>query len=121
MRIVDAKNQNDSAAIAAGRKVLEAEIANPSLSVMIIRGESIEASHFVDRASARCDVFPWRQGVWVRKEFIVPAGKRTEWFGGHDDACAVILDLKDRPTQWLRADAELIDIEIAWLNAEGHR
>jgi len=121
MRVVDAMNNSDAVAIAAGRKVLEAEIANPSLSVMIVRGETTAISHFVDRASARCDPFPWRQGVWVRKEFILPAGKLIEWFGGHDDACAVVLDLRDRPAQWLAADAELFDIETAWSLAEGQQ
>ena len=119
MRIVDAQDKNDTASIAAGRAVIKAEIDNPSLSVMIVRGESTEVSHFVDRASARCDPFPWRQGVWVRKAFIMPSAKATKWFGGHDDACAVILDLKDRSAQWLTPDAELIDIEIAWSTAEG--
>lgn len=118
MRIVDAQDSNDTASITAGRAVIKAEIDNPSLSVMIVRGESIAVSHFVDRASARCDPFPWRQGVWVRKTFILPPSKATKWFGGHDDACAVILDLKDRPAQWLMPDAELIDIELAWLQAE---
>lgn len=119
MRVVDAESKSDAAGIAAGRKVLATEIANPSMSVMIVRGATAEVSQFIDRASARCDPFPWRQGVWVRKDFIFPAGKIGEWFDGHDDACAVILDLDDQPARWLEPDAMLIDIERAWLQAEG--
>lgn len=118
MRVVDAKSKTDTAGIEAGQKVLATEIANPSMSVMIIRGESPQVSTFVDNASVRCDPFPWRQGVWVRKDFIFPESKLEEWFGGHKFACAVILNLQDQPVEWLAADTEIIDLELAWLRAE---
>jgi hypothetical protein len=120
MRVVDAKSKTDTAGIKAGRKVLAAEIANPSMSVMIIRGDAPQVSTFVDNASLRCDPFPWRQGVWVRKPFIFPTNKLKKWFGGHDSACAVILSLNDEPVEWLVADTEIFDLELAWLRAEGH-
>ena len=119
MRVVDARDKNDAAGIKAGRKVLGTEIANPSMSVMIIRGDSPEVSRFVDLASVRCDPFPWRQGVWVRKDFIFPQDKLEQWFGDHDDACAVILDLQDRPAEWLKPQTRVFAIELAWLRAEG--
>lgn len=119
MRIVDAQNKEDAEGIKAGRKILATEIANPSMSVMIIRGDNPQVSQFVDNAGVRCDPFPWRQAIWVRKDFIFPAGKQQEWFDGHDSACAVILDLDDRPVEWLDDDATLFGIERAWLRAEG--
>jgi len=42
MRTIDAKNKKDAAAISTERKVLAAEIADPSLNVIIVRGESTE-------------------------------------------------------------------------------
>lgn len=66
MRIVDAENKKDAAAISAGRKVLAAEIADPSLSVMIVRGESTETSHFLQLPGhdrRRCGVV--RRSQWV--------------------------------------------------------
>lgn len=119
MRILDAKNNKDSVAINRGRTILEAEVANPSLSVMIIRGDSTEVSGFVDRASVRCDPFPWRQGVWARKEYIIPPARLNQWFAAHPDACAVILDLQDEAAEWLTDDTQLFEIELAWLRAEG--
>lgn len=119
MRVVDVRDDHVDEDVKEGRGILKAEIDHPSMSVMIIRGDAAEISKFVDKASARCDPFPWRTGVWVRDDRAFPAGKAKAWFGGHDDACAVILDLNDDPAGWLAADAELIDIEQTWLQAEG--
>ena len=119
MRVVDVRNDHIDEDVAEGRRILQAEINHPSMSVLIVRGTSADISGFVDKASVRCDPFPWRSGVWVRDERVFESGDRTRWFGGHDDACAVFLDFQDRPTSWLAADAELFDIEKAWLRAEG--
>ena len=119
MRVVDVRDDHVDEDIKEGRNILKSEIDHPSMSVLIARGNSPEISKFVDRASARCDPFPWRSGVWVRDERVLSTGKAKTWFAGHDDACAVILDLNDNPAAWLTADAELFDIEQAWLQAEG--
>jgi hypothetical protein len=119
MRIVDVRDDHVDEDIKEGRAILRSEIDHPSMSVMVIRGDSPEVSRFVDLASARCDPFPWRSGVWVRDDRIFPAGKAKSWFSGHEEACAVILDLNDDPVEWLTEDAELIDIEMKWLAAEG--
>jgi hypothetical protein len=103
-----------------GRKILSAEIAHPSMSVMIVRGNTPAVSKFVDNASARCDPFPWRSGVWVRDARIFSPQNLKDWFEGHATSCAVILDLNDRPAEWLDENATLFDIEQAWLGAEGH-
>ena len=119
MRIVDVRDDHVEEDIREGRAILKSEIEHPSMSVMIIRGESPEVSRFADFAGARCDPFPWRSGVWVRDERILSAGKVKSWFGGHDEACAVILDLNDNPAEWLTEDEGLFDIEMKWLSAEG--
>jgi hypothetical protein len=119
MRVVDIRQTNVDEDIREGRRIVQSEINNPSMSVLIIRGASADVSRFVDLASARCDPFPWRSGVWVRDERIFKTEDKARWFDGHDDACGVLLDLNDRPSAWLRANAQLFDIEQAWLSAEG--
>lgn len=120
MRVVDVRDSDEDGDIAEGRKILRTEIDHPSQSVMIVRGKSAEVSRFVDLASVRSDAFPWRAGVWVRDDRIFQDGELDAWFGGHDEACAVILSLNDAPVQWLAADTVVFDIEMAWLSAEGH-
>ena len=118
MRVLDVREDHVDDDIREGRRIMNAEIDHPSMSVIIIRGNSPRSSRFVDNASARCDPFPWRSGVWVRNEQIFTS-KAKAWFNGHADSCAVILDLNDEPASWLAEDAELFDIEQAWLQAEG--
>lgn len=120
MRVVDVRDDHVDEDIKEGQAILKQEIDHPSLSVMIIRGREPKIGKFVDRAGTRCDPFPWRSAVWVKDDRIFPPGKAKAWFGGHDEACATILDLSDEPTAWLTADAVLFDIEQAWLQAEGH-
>jgi hypothetical protein len=119
MRIVDVRQDHEQEDIFEGRKVIDIEIGHPSMSVMIIHGNTAAVSKFANLASARCDPFPWRSGVWVRDDRIFTAENKKEWFEGHDTACAVILDLNDRPAERLLEDATLFDIEQAWLSAEG--
>jgi hypothetical protein len=120
MRVVDVDDNNADGDIADGRQILDAEIAHPSQTVMIVRGSTAAVSKFVDLASVRSDAFPWRSGVWVRDDRIFRQDQHDAWFGGHAQACAVILSLNDQPAEWLNQDADLFDIEVAWLRAEGH-
>jgi hypothetical protein len=119
MRIVDVRQGHEQEDIEEGQRVLDAEIAHPSMSVMIIRWNTSEMSKFVDRVGTRCDPFPWRSAVWVKNDAIFTQKNQEDWFDGHDKACAVILDLNDEPAEWLEPDATLFDIEQAWLSAEG--
>ena len=118
MRVVDVDANTAEEDVAEGRKIVEAEIAHPSQTVMIVRGNTAAVSKFVDRASVRSDAFPWRSGVWVRDDRIFLDGQQEEWFDGHAEACAVILDLNDAAVELLEQDALLLHIEMAWLRAE---
>lgn len=120
MRVVDVGDSNPQGDIEEGRKILRTEIEHPSQSVMIVRGATPAVSRFVDLASVRSDAFPWRVGVWVRNDQIFQDGEEDAWFGGHDEACAVILSLNDDPVEWLGENDGLFDIEMTWLRAEGH-
>lgn len=118
MRIVDVRPGHDED-VAEGQKVLKGEIEHPSMTVMIIRGSTPEIGQFADRAGTRCDPFPWRSAVWVKNDRIFTPQNKDSWFKDHDDACAVILDLNDRPADWLKPADTLFRIEQAWLAAEG--
>jgi hypothetical protein len=119
MRIVDVR-PGHAEDVDGGRKVLDAEIAHPSISIMIIRGSTPEIGQFTDRAGTRSDPFPWRSAVWVKNDAIFTPQNKARWFGGRDEACAVILDLNDEPAEWLKPADTLFRIEQAWLSAEGH-
>lgn len=120
MRVVDVDDSNADSDIAEGRKILDTEIAHPAQTVMIVRGATASVSKFVDLASVRSDAFPWRTGVWIRDDRIFRQDQLASWFDSHAGACAVILSLNDQPVEWLDANAQLYDIEMAWLRAEGH-
>jgi hypothetical protein len=119
MRVLSVRPEHSAEDIETGRITLRDRIANPSTLVMIMRGVDPDVRHFADMAAARSDPFPWRDLVWVTDEAIFPVGSLDRWFGQNPNDCAVILDLRDRPTAWLPVTAELFEIEDAFLAAEG--
>ena len=119
MRVLSVRPDHVAGDIQSGRTILQDAVANPSKTLMIMRGQGPETSRFADKAAARSDPFPWRDVVWVTDDRIFPAGSLDRWFDGHPNDCAVILDLRDRPTVWLPVTAQLFEIEDAFLAAEG--
>lgn len=118
MRVADVRPDHRLEDIERGQGAIDAEVGDPAKTVMIVRRDTPDVSLFVDRASTRSDVFPWRGGVWVKHRDVFRSGEEETYFAGHPQACAVILDLQDRPTEWLSSSATLFDIEQAWLRTE---
>jgi len=117
MRILDVRDGNKDD-IEKGQAILLAEIAHPSKTVMIIRGDGPEIAQFADAAAGRSDPFPWREVVWVKNNSIFKDGQEKRLFPkGNDKSCAVILDLDDTPLVWLSADSNPLQIEKAFLKA----
>jgi hypothetical protein len=73
---------------------------------------------FADRAASRSDPFPYRVVVWIKAEQLLSDDNVISWFRDHDDACAVVLDLEDRPVEWLNSDSSLRVIELAFLRGQ---
>jgi hypothetical protein len=121
MRVLAVRAGSVDRDIAAGRAALAATIAHPSTTVMVIRWIGPEVAAFADRAAGRTDPFPWRDAVWVTDPRIFEEGQEAALFGGHESACAVVLDLRDLPVAWLNPDAELFDIDDAFLTAGRRR
>jgi len=121
MRILDVRDGNKDD-IEKGRAILLSEIAHPSKTVMIIRGDGPEIALFADAADGRSAPFPWREVVWVKNHSIFEDGQEKELFsGGNDKSCAVMLDLDDTPLVWLSADSNPLQIEKAFLKAGGNQ
>jgi hypothetical protein len=119
MRVLSVRAGFENADIESGRAILSETIRHPSKTVMIIRRVGPEITRFADKAATRSDPFPWREIAWVTDQRIFRPGEENSLFGGHPEACAVTLDLRDRPTAWLDPSAQLFDIEVAYLGAEG--
>jgi len=116
MRILDLREGREDEDVAFGRRALEMELEHPARTVMIVLGSEAEVSKLADRVASRADAFPWREAVWVRDQRILTAAQR-EWF---DDVAtrAVALDFADRKVEGLGVDADLFDIERAFLRAQ---
>jgi hypothetical protein len=119
MRVLSVRTDNKKADIASGREILAHVITDPTTTVMAIRGEGPEITRIADKAAVRADPFPWRNVVWVTNTDIFTPADEKRLFGGHPQACAVVLDFQGQPTSWLETDAQLFDIEKAFLDAEG--
>jgi hypothetical protein len=118
MRVLAVRPGNVEQDMAAGRATLDAALENPSTTVMIIRRDDPEVAGFADLAAGRSDPFPWRDSVWVMDERIFRTADANRWFAGRPSACAVVLNMKDEPVVWLDPDAQIFDIDDAFLTAE---
>jgi hypothetical protein len=118
MRVLAIRPGREAEDIQSGRAILQDSLAHPSKTVMIIRRSGPEITRFADKAGARGDPFPWREVVWITDQQLFPPGQEAEWFDLHETACAVILDIRDRPAAWLEPAARLFEIEDAFLVAE---
>ena len=62
-----------------------------------------------------------REGVWLKMsdaDLQTVLADHPSWFEDHDEACAVVLDGEDKPSQWLEANVSGRKLERALLNAE---
>jgi hypothetical protein len=119
MRVLSVRAGFESKDIQSARAILMETVEHPSQTVMIIRRVGPEITRFADKAATRSDPFPWREIVWITDQRIFPPGEELRLFGGHNSACAVVLDLMNQPAAWLDPGAQLFDIEDAFLGAEG--
>jgi hypothetical protein len=119
MRVLSIRAGSVPQDIASGRHILLTTIRHPSKTVMIIRGAGSEITRFADKAASRSDPFPWRDVVWATDERLILPEEEHAWFDDHANACAVILNLRDLPAAWLDPSAQLFDIDMAFLEAEG--
>jgi hypothetical protein len=119
MRVLSVRAGFEEKDIESARVVLAATIHHPSRTVMVIRRVGPQITRFADKAATRSDPFPWREIVWVTDQRIFLSGEELRLFGGHNSACAVVLDLLNEPAAWLDPGAQLFDIEDAFLGAEG--
>ena len=117
MRVVEIVEEHRDEDIKRARKIIRQEVGHPSKTVMIIRGKSPAIGQFADRAAVRSNVFPWREVVWVRDDDILTQEQVDKWFNRKLQYCAVVLDFSDKPVAHLAADATLLQIEKAFLNA----
>jgi hypothetical protein len=118
MRTLSVRPGHEEQDIFSGRAILQESIAHPSKTVMVVRFHSPEVARFADKAATRSDPFPWRETVWVTDRRIFAPGQEAELFNGHDGACGVALDLRDRPVVWLAPDATPFAIDRAFRQAE---
>jgi hypothetical protein len=119
MRVLSVRADSKKADIASGREILAHVVSDPTTTVMVIRGNGPEVTRIADKAAVRADPFPWRNVVWVTDTDIFAPADEKRLFGGHPQACAVVLDFQGKPISWLESDAQLFDIETAFLDAEG--
>ena len=118
MQILAVRSSQKAEDIRTARAIITAAIAHPEKSVMIIRGDSQEISHFANRASGIAARFPWREVLWVQEPEIFETKFERDMFGAGEAACAVILDLNDQPAITLTEDASLFEIDRAFRTAE---
>jgi len=102
------------------RDALDREIGHPVKTILIIRphgGEDLAA--FAKRAEQRTEGIPNREVAWIKDVRVFRRGQETELFGGHDDACATVLERRnDQPVEWLPSDASRDEIEQAFAAGE---
>lgn len=120
MRIATIRLDHEQEDARTAKKILRQEIGHPSKTVIIIKGLAPEVAGFVDRVATRTDPFPWRESIWLlvsdeQLEAILTL-RQSRWFVDHPEACAVVLDFEDNPSAWLTTEADLLDIETAFLN-----
>lgn len=118
MRTLTVRPGHDAEDIASGQAVLQESINHPSKTVMVIRFHSPEVGRFADKSATRSDPFPWRETVWVTDRRIFALGQEAELYGGQDDACGVVLDLRNEPVERLKPDATSFAIDRAFRRGE---
>lgn len=118
MRVLDLRLGHEEEDRQWGRYVIQTEVAHPSKTVMLIRGDSPEVAHLADRAATRSNGLGWREVIWVRDHSLFPDDTELRWFGYEDRYAAVVLDFNDAPAARLDMSATLYDIEQAFLAAQ---
>lgn len=119
MRVLSIRAGHKAADIKSGRAILAEAIGHPSTVVMMIRGTGADVSRIADKAAVRSDPFPWREAIWVTDRLLFPTGDEERLFAGHSSACGVVLDFTGQPKAWVEPSAQLFEVEMAFLDAEG--
>jgi len=119
MRVLSIRADSETADIKSGRAILAEAIGHPSTVVMVIRNTGADVTRIADKAAVRSDPFPWREVLWVTDSRLFRDGQEDKLFAGHPTACGVALDFTGQPKAWVEPSAQLFDIEMAFLKAEG--